>query len=101
MRIIDLQFDEETIDDLIEHLAAHDLTLAQVLSVANDPPAPKFLGKSSDADSRELMIGRDNGGLLLTVVYELPDDGGVSGYIITAWPSKPGEATRYQSLGGL
>lgn len=106
MRVIDLQFreetidGEETIDELSAHLAEKGLTLEEVLSVANDPPAPQFLGKSSHADDRELMIGRTRGGRLLTVVYALPDDGGVSGYIITAWPSKPGEATRYSSLGG-
>ena len=79
----------------VEELAAHDVIDDEVLEVSWNDPA-FFRDK---VRGRELMIGKSDGGRLLTVVVQ---PGGMLGAwdVVTGWDADQGERTEWQKARG-
>lgn len=97
---LDLTFNEAT----IEELGGHGLRVADAIEVFEG--SPKFFpnrGKRRRVRQglrpRWKMVGKNNGGELLTVVAEGPDEDRI-GHIVTAWRSSTADRTRYDQPGG-
>ena len=91
-----------------DELAAHGLDFIDAMDVYDR--AAKFFdqqpqdwidraGRLRHQPQRILMVGPDATGRLLTIVLELPDPDGIS-HVVTGYPAKPHDRTRYHHPGG-
>lgn len=90
-----------------DKLAAHGLSIVRAQEVLWGRPRFKTQEEGREIDEfgvrprpkRLRMIGPDGSGRLLTIILELPDADG-DAHVVTGWPAKPSERTRYRQLGG-
>ncbi len=74
-----------------DELWAHGLTEDDALEVSWDKP----VFRRDKVDGRNKMIGRNEGGEILTIVIEWLDTPGVCD-VVTGWASSRGERTEWQ-----
>ena len=91
-----------------EHLWSHGLEMTDAEEVWAGPakyfpqPAQSKVdeyGREHQQPERMMMVGPDRNRRLLTFILELPDRNRTC-HVVTGWPSKRGERTRYHQPGG-